>query len=355
MLSMAIANIGIMFGTLFLRIRDFWSRASHNAVDRIVFVLLACLGFGLLFVMGWYAGMSKIGGIISALPFSRFALLVGFVFVVYAIATARWLLILRGYGYALSPFKLFMTLFKAATVSMIFPSFEISGETYKAYQLQKLGVSKPAAFASVFFEFFTIFIINAMGGLLVLGYVMIQGWRSFSLVGAVSTLGFVALAVMLFVKVSKPGWFTSMVKKSIPLRDADMEAVGLFDYGISFFLRESRFYLLAAIAVTCVGFVWEVVQVGLVAWFLGIPTDPVTIAVLYVGVGLFNSVPVFGGLGFGEAGAFLAGASVGIPDAQSLSLMFLLRVRQIAVLALGSLNFIHDALDAFINERRHSG
>ena len=352
---MAIVNIGIMFGTLFLGVKDIVARVSHNAVDRVIFVLLACAGFGLLFIMGWYAGMAKIVGIVSALPFSRFALLVGFMLIVYTLATARWLLILRGYGYSLSWFKLFATLFKAATVSMIFPSFEISGETYKAYQLQKLGVSKPAAFASVFFEFFAIFIINAVGGLLVLGYVMIQGWRSFSLVGVASTLAFIALAVALFVKVSKPGWFTAMVKKSIPLRDSDLEAVGLFDYGISFFLRESRPYLIAAIAVTCVGFVWEVAQIGLVAWFLGIPTDPVTIAVLYVGVGLFNSVPVFGGIGFGEAGAFLAGASVGIPDVQSLSLMFLLRVRQIAVLALGSINFIRDALDAFVRGHHHLG
>ncbi len=340
-----------MFGTLFLRIRDLVARVSHNAVDRIAFVLLACTGFGLLFVMGWYAGIGKIAGILSGLPFSRFVFLVAFVALVYVIATVRWLLILRGYGYALSPVRLFLTLFKAATVSTIFPSFEISGETYKAYQLQKFGVSKPAAFASVFFEFFTIFIVNAVGGLFVLGYVMIQGWRTFSLLGVASTLGFVGLAIALFTKVSKPGWFTSMVKKSIPLRDTDLEAVGLFDYGISFFLRESRAYLIGAIAVTCLGFVWEVAQVGLVAWFVGIPTDPITIAVLYVGVGLFNSMPVFGGLGFGEAGAFLAGASVGIPDAQSLSLMFLLRVRQVAVLAIGSLNFIRDALDSFITER----
>jgi len=46
-------------------------------------------------------------------------------------------------------------------------------------------------------------------------------------------------------------------------------------------------------------------------------------------------VPVFGGIGFGEAGAFLAGASLAIPDAQSMALMALLRLRQVVILVVG--------------------
>ncbi len=341
-----------MFVRLFLRIKDFITRASHKAADRLIFAALALLGFGLLFVIAWYAGAAKIAGVISAVPLWQFASLFGFAIVVYAIATMRWLLILRGYGYTIPFFRVFFMLFKAATVSLVFPSFEISGETYKAFQLQKFGVSKPAAFAAVFFEFFTIFLVNAAGGLVVLAFIMVQGWRTFSLVGFASTILFAGAALFLFKKFSRQGWFTAMVKRSIPLQDEDVEAVGLFDYGISFFLHESRRYLIAAALVTVAGFSWEIAQIGFVARFLGIPTDALTVAVLYIGVGLFNSMPVFGGLGFGEAGAFFAGASVGVGDAQSLALMFLLRVRQLFVLALGALYFIRDALSSVVRRSR---
>jgi len=317
---------------LYNKIRAFF---SSRAINSIVFFLLACCGVFLFIIMERYARLSAVANLVASVPWFGICLVASFPFVVYGIAALRWKYILRGYGYAIAYKKLLRASLESTAVSIILPSFQISGETYKAVETQKWGVSKPAAFASVFFDFFIVFCVNTIGGFALLAYIIIKGWRGISLVSGIGTVVFLIVGILLARMVVKPGWFTRMMKKSVPLDERNLESVGLFDYGISFFMKNALRYAYIGVAISAIGFFWEVVQLSIVASFVGIGITPLAIAVLYVVINFFNSVPVFGGIGFGEAGAFLAGASLAIPDAQSMALMALLRLRQVVILVVG--------------------
>ena len=157
-----------------------------------------------------------------------------------------------------------------------------------------------------------------------------------------------AFLFMILKKFFQRGWFSQLIIKSSPVihyvDDKTLEDIKLFDFGISFFLKESKKYLALAFLTSFLGFLWEMGQIFLGLLFLGVEPQFLTVVIYYLAINFFNSVPVFGGIGFGEAGAFLAGSSLGIPDSTSLALVLLLRLKQLEIILIGGWLFIKDSL-----------
>ncbi len=114
----------------------------------------------------------------------------------------------------------------------------------------------------------------------------------------------------------------------------------MFDYGVSFFLKESRRFFVFSALLSALGFVWELTQVFLLLNFLGVQASGLIVALFYLSIYFFNGVPVFGGFGFGEVGAFVSGSFLGASPELSLSLALLLRSRQLVALFVGGAVFI---------------
>ncbi|MEW5805614.1 MAG: lysylphosphatidylglycerol synthase transmembrane domain-containing protein [Patescibacteria group bacterium] len=345
-----------MLRKIFLLIKKIQAWFSSRVFNRIVFVLLAVLGLSLFILLFWYADFNQIIKAISSVFWLNLAAIFGFVFLVLGLAAWRWQLILRGYGYKKSLANLLGLVFRSAAISLIFPSFEVSGETYKAIRLKKTEVSTPAAFASVFFDYFAVLFVNIFFGAGLLAYVALVGFQHHSLLifGSGMVL-FIAFLILLLRKFFQRGWFSEMIVKKIcsvnPVvcytDEKTLEDIKLFDYGISFFLKESKTYLVKSFLVSILGFVWELAQIWLVLLFLGVWSDFLMVAMFYLAINFFNSVPVFGGIGFGEVGAFLAGASLGISDSTALSLVLLLRLRQLVVILIAGWLFVQDNVKSF--------
>ncbi|KKU10895.1 MAG: hypothetical protein UX65_C0006G0012 [Parcubacteria group bacterium GW2011_GWB1_46_8] len=332
---------------MFLKIKNiigqvlsFFSRPAGN---RIVFLALCSMGIGALWYVGRQVDLINIGTAIKTLSFLQILSLLVFVFGIVFISAVRWYIILRGFGYRESLWRLMKRITKASAVSFVVPSFEISSETFKGMELQRHGISVPASFASVFFDFILILIVNIGGGSLLLLHVLFQGLfrAEWAFAGACVVL---VSCFFLLRRILKPGTLSRFLVKCIPLNEKSVEAVQLFDYGLSFFVKESRKYLILASLITVIGFVWELAQIFLILSFLGVHPSVTQVFVFYLVIYFFNGVPAFGGLGFGEAGAFLSGSILGVPDHISLSLAVLLRARQIIILVLGGSFFMVTAI-----------
>lgn len=346
-----------MFEKIFSLDKKIFSWLRGRTFNRFLFTLLAILGLALFFLLFWYVDFDEVIRVISLVRGWRLIVVLSLIFVVLGIASWRWQLILAGYGYKKSLVKLLGLVFRAAAISLIFPSFEVSGETYKAISLRKFGVSNPAAFASVFFDYFMVLLVNIVLGLGLIVYIILVGFRFSSLIPLIS--GAVILVIMLVLVLRKffqRGWFSElMIRRLCSINpvvcytdEKTLEDIKLFDYGVSFFLKESRSYLIKALGVSLLGFLWELGQIWLILTFLGREADFLMVSWFYLVINFFNSVPVFGGVGFGEAGAFLAGASLGVSDSVALSLVLLLRLRQLMIILVGGWLFIQDSLRFFL-------
>lgn len=333
---MATRNLLIMLPRMFFSIKTF----LKQNFNKLVFVILAVLGFLVLWAIIDYVDPDQVLKVVSDLSFGEVVFILSFVFVIFGIAAWRWQNILRGYGYEKNFFHLLGIIFKSSAISLILPSFQVSGETYKAFALKRHEVSVPASFASVFFDYFIVLITNLVLGVGLLIYVLQSGFSGGLTGGAILGLCLVFSSLFFVLRqFFRRGWFSGLILKTSPVvhyaSEKTLEDVKLFDFGVSFFLKESRFYLIKAFLISFLGFIWEFCQIGLILYFLEVPFSFLSISVFYLAINFFNSIPVFGGLGFGEAGAFLAGASLGISDVSSLSLSLLLRLRQAEMLIVG--------------------
>jgi len=327
-------------------------------VNRAAFIFLFLLGVLILGVLIWYVDFREIVSALGRLSAWQIGVVLSFIFIVFLIAAWRWQIILRGYGYEIKQSKLFGLVFRSAAISLVFPSFEISGETFKAFRLRRHEISTPASFASVFFDFFMVLIANVVLGIGLLIYVFFRGPQDESMIWPI--IGLLLAGASLFLILKKffeRGWFSKMIVESSPVvhyvDEKTLEDIKLFDFGISFFLKESKRYLFSGLFVSLLGFLWEMAQIFLGLYFLGQRPDFLTVAVFYLAINFFNSMPVFGGIGFGEAGAFLAGTSLGVPDSTSLALALILRVKQIEILVIGAWLFGKDGLFAFLKKGKY--
>src|SRR3990170_5137147 len=230
------------------KIFSYFKRISSRTLNRLVFLGLALVGIVIFLFLFWYADLDKVFSIVKSLPVLGFLAILSFIFVIFGIAAWRWQIILRGYGYEQNFFKLLSLVFRSAMISLIFPSFEISGETFKAFRLKQREVSTPASFASVFFDYFMVLLTNIFFGICLLFFVIFNGFRQNSL--AFPVLGLVLAGASLFFifnKFFKRGWFSQLIIQSSPVvyyaDEKTLEDIKLFDFGISFFLKESKKYL----------------------------------------------------------------------------------------------------------------
>lgn len=322
---------------------SFLARFSSRFWNRFVFGFLALLGILLFFVLFSYIDIANVFKVLDSLSIRQGVAVGGFIFLTLFISAMRWKMLLLGFGYKKDLYTLIKISFKAAAISLVMPSFEISGETFKALELKKKNVSVPASFASVFFDYFIVMVVNIVLGALLVLFVVSRGFLKGIWVAGFSVL--VLSGLFLFLRrFFKKGWFSSFIIKCLPVDEKTIEDVKLFDYGISFFIKESRRFFVFGVALGVIGFWWEVTQVALVLSFLGVELTPLAVSLFYTGIYFFNSVPVLGGIGFGETGAFAAGAMLGVPDPVSVSVVLALRVRQILSLVIGGMFFIFDEI-----------
>ncbi len=158
-----------------------WVRALQKFFSsifwqRVMFVLLGTVGVGMFFLLFYFAGLSKVYGVLLGLTWWQLAAIPLFVMVTYLIAAWRWLVILRGFGYQTNFMTLVRIIYKSAAVSLLVPSFEISGETFKALRLKQHQVSAPASFASAFFDYFVNLVITLLLSSFLIIYVIFQGF-----------------------------------------------------------------------------------------------------------------------------------------------------------------------------------
>lgn len=270
----------------------------------------------------------------------------------FAIAAWRLKILLAGFGQEANFFYLWRLIFTGFVVSYIAPSFDLAGQTVKALILSSQGISRPAAMAALAIDAMARFLVNSVGALVVaVGVVGYLGIYSSLRTATFSTLVIVAVAAIILWRFLRGGGsMTKFLHRYLPTHHRqDFED---FDQMLVKFVRGSRRPILAAILISALGYALEIVEVGIVLWFLGRKPELLTVLVIYLAIYVPKTLPVPGGLGFAEAGGAFAPALIGSSGALGLSVALLLRARDLTGLAVGIWTLFREHYAKFLGPRQ---
>lgn len=276
-------------------------------------------------------------------------------FVSFAIAAFRLGLLLRLVsGQRIPFFKLCGITFAGAAISLIVPSASMSGDVAKGVLLARAGAKRPQAFAAVAIDSFGRFLANTgMSFLLVVGAVlavpMLRGTALMSMI-TIWILGGVLILGILFRSIfHQSGRAVSFIERFIPnhAQDSDLRE---FDVILTGALRTFQLPAIA-IAISIVGFLWELAQTWLVLRFLGIGVAFFALLSWYAFVTFPHIIPVAAGLGFVEAAGVFVAELFGVPAVLGAGFVALTRLRDLTILSVGAITLLIDRLRAHQNRR----
>jgi uncharacterized protein (TIRG00374 family) len=308
---------------------------------RLGIIFLSLVGGALFWIVLTSLGSEEILKIARELQWWEAALIFSFPIFSFAIAAARWQVVLRAVGEEVAFRSLLKKIFVGAAVSLIAPSFDISGQTTKAISLRRDNVASSTVFASLFLDNLARVFANISFTFFALAAVLVLGFSSLrDLIILWSVAGLLLLLVFLWKMVRRGNRFGQFLFRLFPVSDATVEEVDRFWELLRFSLNERRLAFWSAFLLSLLGVFWEMIQISLTLFFLGSSPYLLLVILLYLGMGIPRSVPVPSGIGFTEAGAALASAYLGESGALGLTAMLALRLRDLSTLLLGFFLFL---------------
>jgi hypothetical protein len=287
----------------------------------------------------------ELGQTFKALSLTGLAALVAFNLCAMTFFSGRWWLILRALGYRLSYFALFRYRMSAFSISYFTPGTQFGGEPLQVYALERQhGLPRPAALASValdkLFELLANFTFLAIGVALILQQSFLKETAPLLATGWIAGLLLLPLAYLLALG-SGCAPLTCLIVR-LPERLAQKARM----VRLKALTQETESQITALVR----GKPRAVLAIGLASlwiWALSLAEYWLAARVFGASLSLGQAVfaltvarlafltPVPGGLGALEAGQVLAFQALGYSPALGLALSLWIRVRDVALGALG--------------------
>jgi|GEM_PF-2572107 len=317
---------------------------TKRLVKKAAVVLLSASGLALLLILIRNIGFREIQHAVGFIHRWQALAIMSFPLLSFAIASLRWKFIIRSAHGDASFLKLLSWEFMGQSVSLIAPSFTVSGQAAKGLLFKKSGVASAVAFGSVGFDAFVRLIAILALTFVLLAIVLIEGADS---VQALEALWLVALgciaALFLWGFLRRGGRISGLLFKFLKLRSGTREEIHELDKILERLLRSRRLVAIAFL-ISAIGFLWEIAQVAIVLHFLGLPLRALSSIGVYLGMAISGVIPVPAGIGFKEAGGTFAGAHLGIGGLYGLTAILLLRLRDLSTLLAGGILFLRERL-----------
>lgn len=304
--------------------------------------ILSAIGILLFFLLLRRMGLSRLKEMSMLLSPWETVLIFLFPLLTFLIAAFRWKVIFSAAGEAIGLWKLWRWTFSGAALSLVVPSFDLSGQTAKAVFAKKSGVAEGIAFGSVFLDAFVRAVNNLVFTLFLLVAVPLFGTLSKERIVSVWIVGgtlFILLLLWEFLR--RGGVLARLLFWLFQPRGETLSNVRLADTYLRNFLRNGRLVFFA-LAISVLGLFWEIIQIALVLSFLNVKFTVVMPFAIFLGEAIPGTLPVPGGIGFKEAGVSFAASSFGLGSALGLATILLLRLRDIATLLLGGFFFARE-------------
>lgn len=271
--------------------------------------------------------------------------------VTYCLAALRWQIILSGLGAKIRFSKLWQWSFIGAAVSLFAPSFDLSGQTAKAFLFKEELPRPGVAFASVYIDSLLRLITNVSLAFLVLFFLLFDGIQSVQGNLVLLFLGFLLLLIYLFWWWVRRGGLLSLILISFfQPKGSVREEIQEVDRAFKTFLENSP-KVFSVLGISALSFLWEILQLAAIIYFLApLEMKTLTGSILFSSLGLFigmiipGSLPVPAGIGFKEAGAVIAGVLVGLGGTLGITAAILFRIRDLMVVVLGGFFFLRERI-----------
>ncbi|MBI1974732.1 MAG: flippase-like domain-containing protein [Parcubacteria group bacterium] len=271
-------------------------------------------------------GVQEIVGALRGLAAWEIAAIFLFPFLAFLLAAARLKLILGSFSVYQSLWRLWRLVFAGAAMSLLIPSYDVVGQTTRALILKRKGIEGPVVFSVLALDFVARAVTNVVFSLLLLSLVI--------RVGYLFMVPLLCVAVFLLWKaMSRGGTFTKFLRRFVPAHSH--HDLVEFDTLLAVFAREKHAIMLRVVLITALGYLWEIAQVGIALYFLGGSLNIFQTVTMYLAVSLPRVVPVPGGFGFVEIGGVVSSGLLGISGSLGLTMVLVLRVRDITTLVVG--------------------
>jgi len=302
--------------------------------------LLSLFGIFLLWILIQAIGVKDVIRAVSALSWWQVMVIAIFPLLTYFLGALRWRLILRASATKINLIKLWQWTFYGAAVSLVAPSFDISGQTTKGFLLRRAAGHDAVAFGSVFLDSLVRAVNNFSWTFIFLALALIFGSAS-----SQNLLLFWILAAMLVLiaftwdLLRRGGAVSQLLIRLFRRREETHVEIRELDRFFQKFLQRKKL-VIGTLTISFAGLFWEVTQIMIVLKFLGVAGGVLPAIGIFLGEAIPGSVPVPGGIGFKETGAALAGAYFGLGGGVGLATMLFLRLRDLATLLVAALIFL---------------
>lgn len=317
---------------------------------KLFIIFLSITGILLLWLLFRTISFQEIIVFTRSLKLWQIFVIAAFPVATYFLAAFRWHIILSGLGAKIKFSKLWQWSFVGAGVSLFAPSFDLSGQTAKAFLFKEELPRPGVAFASVYIDSLLRLVTNVSLAFLVLLLLVFDGVESGEGNLVLVSLGLFLLVIYLFWWWLRRGGLLSLILISFfQPKGSVREEIQEVDRAFKAFLEDSP-RVFSVLGISALSFLWEILQLAAILYFLTpLETKSLT-GLFFPAVGLFigmiipGSLPVPGGIGFKEAGAVIAGVLVGLGGTLGITAAILLRIRDLMVVLLGGFFFLRERI-----------
>ncbi|NKQ36765.1 MAG: flippase-like domain-containing protein [Chloroflexi bacterium] len=266
---------------------------------------------------------------------------------VLAALNGRWYLILRGQGVMLPFFRVMGWRLAAFGVSYFTPGPQFGGEPAQVLLLERAGVARQTAVASVSLDKSLELLVN-FGFLLLAVTAVLQAGVLGGALGSTAVWFVLALLIWpaLFLLAVGRGWRPlSRLMAFVPLwgwpagwrkkYTAVYQAMGESEGEMTRLFGERPLALAAALFVSLLGWGLMILEFGLMFAFLGLPLTPIQLLALLVAARLALLLPLPGGLGSLAASLTFALEAMGVNPAYGVSASVLIHLRDVLLGSFG--------------------
>ncbi|MBH0190583.1 MAG: flippase-like domain-containing protein [Nitrospira sp.] len=311
--------------------------------------LLLTLGLAVLGLLVWHIGPGNIYDAASRLGPGTLVVILIPSLVMYAIEAYGWRMVLGPSAQAVPFWRLLAIRTAGEVVNMTTPTAYLGGEPLKAYLLRSYNVPIAEGAASVVIakttmtiaEVFYILVGIALG-FWILGVVSSAGQ---SVAAALVSVGLLVCSIVGFVLIQRRGLFASILgmirKLGLRIKSLESQEVHLLsiDQTIQNYYSHHQRAFYASIGVYFLGWMAEAMEVFVILYYLGGPTDVLgTISIgalaVFIKGGTFF-IP--GSLGAQDGGNLLLLKAFGYSDVTGITFALLRRFRELVWIGIGLL------------------
>jgi uncharacterized protein (TIRG00374 family) len=306
--------------------------------QKIIISIFSLVGIILLWISISKINLSDLFIIIQKIHWWKAFFIALFPFLSFSIAALRLYLIINSIDGKNLPFRYaFEYLFIGASISLLFPSASISGETTKILLFRSMGISTERTLASIFWDSLTRFSMNLIGNFTLLAFVLTGGiifYNAWISLGLIWAIGILIILIIIFFRFFQKGGFFISISRWFFSESNLFKNIDQFDRYISGFSRRAQLISITFI-ISLVGYIWEIIQEWFIWHSLGIDMPIIGIFFWHIITTSLRILPAPGGIGFIEGAAIFISRLFNVSPETGISFIILGRIRDMVILLSG--------------------